>query len=261
MESCVSPNRFSGATCGDSGNTTFGGSRRDSSCLVKPSNANAVPARACPHTLREACLDRRWRSIIAHALQPKAIALVAAGHAELHQENHGKAVEHFAEVLDRKLTPNFFLHWHWRIQAHIGLTAALLRSGDMPRARLEAARCLESAQSTADPSLRALALEINARVAFADHNLLGSWQHIQRALTILEEFDVPVALWRVHAAAWELCPNKEEAERHRVIATGTILNIANSFDSDEPLRSSLLSAAPVRNLLGSLSGLKHERGA
>jgi len=176
--------------------------------------------------------------------------LIAAGHAELYQQNYARALEYFRQVLDTRATPNFFLHWHWRIQAHLGMTAALVRSGDIVNARLEAARCLESAQATADPNLKALALEMNARVALADHNLPGSRRYIHNALAIVEEFDVPVAAWRVHAAACELSPNQEQAERHRAIARDTLLKIANSFDAHEPLRASLLSAAPVRPLFG-----------
>jgi len=187
-----------------------------------------------------------------HAVQPRAIALVSAGNAELHQQNYAQASEYFAEVLDSRATPNFFLHWHWRIQAQLGLTTALVRSGDIEQARLEAARCLASAQSTADPSLKALALEINARVAFADHDSIGSREHIQNALAIVAAFDVPVAAWRVHAAAWELCPNQKEAEGYRAVAKDTILRIADSFEADEPLRASLLSAAPVRHLFDSV---------
>src|SRR5262249_24846727 len=172
-----------------------------------------------------------------HAVQPRTIALVAAGHAELNQQNYAGALECFGHVLDTRATPNFFLHWHWRIQAHLGITAALVRSGDMAHARLEAARCLESAQSTADPNLKALALEMNPRVALADHNLPGSRRYIHNALAIVEEFDVPVAAWRVHAAACELSPNQEQAERHRAIARDTLLKIANSFDAHEPLRA------------------------
>jgi hypothetical protein len=119
---------------------------------------------------------------------------------------------------------------------------------------------LESAQSTADPNLKALALEINARVAFADHDSIGSRDHIQNALAIVAAFDVPVAAWRVHAAAWELCPNQKEAEGYRAVAKDTLLKIADSFEADEPLRASLLSAAPVRHLFGSNSRLEHDSG-
>jgi len=63
-----------------------------------------------------------------HAVQPRAIALVAAGYAKLYEHRYDEALGCFAQVLDTDATPNFFLHWHWRIQAHLGLTAALLRS-------------------------------------------------------------------------------------------------------------------------------------
>ena len=107
--------------------------------------------------------------------------------------------------------------------------------------------------------MKALASELNARVAFADHDSLSSRQHIQNALAIVEKFDLPVAAWRVNAAAWELYPNQEESERHRAVARDTLLNIANSFDADEPLRASLLSAAPVRHLFG-ISRVERDSG-
>jgi hypothetical protein len=101
--------------------------------------------------------------------------------------------------------------------------------------------------------LKALASEMTARVAFADGDWAGSRRHMQNALAIVEEFDVPVAAWRTHAAAWELGRNDAAAERHRAAARDIVLTIANSFDPDEPLRASLLSAAPVRHLFESAS--------
>jgi hypothetical protein len=59
-----------------------------------------------------------------HAAQPRTIALVASGHLELDRQNYDRALEHFARVLDNVVTPKFFAHWHWRIQARIGATRA-----------------------------------------------------------------------------------------------------------------------------------------
>src|SRR5262249_17216355 len=138
-----------------------------------------------------------------------------------YQRNYGKALKYFAQVLDDNSIPRFFLHWHWRIQARLGRAAALLRSGDIPNARHEAVCCIKSAESTADPHLKALAFEINARVAAAAGESGARWQHIQRSLAILDEFEIPVTAWQIHGAAWELCPDHEEAERHRVVARDT----------------------------------------
>jgi hypothetical protein len=80
------------------------------------------------------------------------------------------------------------------------------------------------------------------------------WQagYIQKALIILEKFEVPVAAWRVHAAAWhsyQQANDDKAAETNRVCAEAYILKIANSFTEDEPLRKSFLIAASVRQVL------------
>jgi DNA-binding winged helix-turn-helix (wHTH) protein/tetratricopeptide (TPR) repeat protein len=186
-----------------------------------------------------------------HAAQPRTIALVAAGHAEMDRRNYGSALRYFARVTD-SAAPKFFLHWHWRIQAQLGAAAAWLQSGNIPKAVAEAARCLESALATAAPNLRALAWEISARTAFADGDIEGARQSLRNALAIVEQFDVPLAAWRVHGAAWELYPGEADAERHRDIARNLVSTIANSFDDEEPLKTCLLSAVSVRQLFGPL---------
>jgi len=67
------------------------------------------------------------------------------------------ALQSFAKVLDPKRTPKFFLHWYWRMNAQLGLSSVWLASGDLRKARLEADRFLQSALSTAEPNLQALA--------------------------------------------------------------------------------------------------------
>jgi DNA-binding winged helix-turn-helix (wHTH) protein/tetratricopeptide (TPR) repeat protein len=187
-----------------------------------------------------------------HAAQPRTIALVASGHAELDRRSYSSALQYFARVTDDSVAPKFFLHWHWRIQAQLGAAAAWLQSGNVPKAIAEAARCLESALETADPNLRALAWEISARAAFADRDFEGARQGLGNALAIAEQFDVPLAGWRVHGAAWELFPDEAEAERHRNTARDLVSAIANSFDDNEPLKRCLMSAVPVRRLFAPL---------
>jgi len=55
-----------------------------------------------------------------HAVQPRTIAMVASGYAELDRQKYDEALEYFAQVRDRKATPNFFLHWYWRMHAQLG---------------------------------------------------------------------------------------------------------------------------------------------
>ena len=49
--------------------------------------------------------------------------------------------------------------------------------------------------------------------------------------------------------------DSKAAERHRENAKTLILQLANSFDQEDPHRESLLSAAPVRRILGQLRNL------
>ena len=69
----------------------------------------------------------------------------------------------------------------------------------------------------------------------------------------LEEFEVPLAFWRVHATAaefYEHTGNRECAEDHRKRSRATILKLANSLPADELLRKTFLAAPAVCRVLG-----------
>ena len=212
--------------------------------------------------LRTLCFDfegvRRLSKIIMrsnaeqHAVQPKTIAMVASGYAELDQEQYEQALRYFARVRDLTVTPKFFLHWYWRIQAQVGTCAVLLRAGNLASGRREADDLLSSALSTADPNLHALAWEMNARVSMAEENWRGAEEYIDHALAVLERFDIPVTAWRVHATAWDIFRHgklHEAAEAQRLRAQKLILTIANSFEPDEPLRHTFLAAPSIAGIL------------
>ena len=183
--------------------------------------------------------------------QPKTIARVAQGYAELESDRYDRAIECFTEVLDPKKTPKFFLHWLWRMNAQLGVSEVWLQFGDLVNARLNADSFLESALSTADPHVRALAWELQARVAMAEQNSSRAEQAIETALKILETFEVPMAAWRVHATAWDFYLNtrKEAADEHLERSATCVLRIADSFPLKEPLRQTFLTAAPVRRII------------
>jgi DNA-binding winged helix-turn-helix (wHTH) protein/tetratricopeptide (TPR) repeat protein len=184
--------------------------------------------------------------------QPKAIARVAAGYAELHRGQYDKAIEYFRQVRDPEATPKFFLHWFWRMTAQLGLSNVWLASGNVVKARGEADAFLESALLTADPHVQALAWEMKTRIAIGEEEWEVASHHLHEALSIVESFTVPVAAWQVHATAWDFyqhAKNEEASDRNRALAEAHIVAIANSFISDDPLRESFLSAPPVRRVL------------
>ena len=183
--------------------------------------------------------------------QPKAIGRVAEGYLEIKRGNHELAIQCFQRVLDRQLTPRFFLHWYWRLQAQLGIASAWLVAGNLTRARDEADRFLESALSTADPNLQTLAWDLDTRVAIAEKNRKRAEDSLEKGLAILEEFEIPAAAWRVHATAYNLYrqTRKHSAELQRARAEVYIHALADSFAPDEPLRNAFLAAAPVSQVL------------
>jgi DNA-binding winged helix-turn-helix (wHTH) protein/tetratricopeptide (TPR) repeat protein len=212
--------------------------------------------------LRALCFDfegvRRLGEIIMpfdaepHAIWIRTVSRISSGYAELYRGNPVEALQCFSEVRDPRITPGFILHWHWRLHARLGVSAALLQAGDISGAYREADDLVASALAAADPSMRALAWGMKSCVARAQNDFDGARVCIGNALAILDRFDNPVAAWQVHRIAWDLCADlgdQERADRHRALARKLIMRIADSFDDGEPLRESLLSAPPVHQLL------------
>jgi hypothetical protein len=127
-----------------------------------------------------------------------------------------------------------------------------LEAGDLSNARNEADGFLESALSTADPYLHVLAWEVSARVAIKHEEWAHAEESIRKALAVLNDFEIPLAAWRVHSTASEFCRRTqkgEAAEEHRGRARTAILVIANSFQPEEQLRKLFLSAAPIKGFV------------
>lgn len=183
--------------------------------------------------------------------QPKTIARVAKGYLEIDRGNYEQALLCFRDVLDPELTPRFFLHWYWRLQAQLGIANAWLAAGNVHNSQTGAELFSEFALSTSDPNLHALAWDLEARIAGAQRNRKLAEDSLERGLAILEQFEIPVTAWRVHATAYDLYRQKTKklAEMHRARAEGYIRKLADSFAPDEPLRNSLVSARSIRRIL------------
>src|SRR5882757_9570926 len=181
-----------------------------------------------------------------------AIDQLAAGNMALHEGKYSEALEHFRHVQDLDVHTKFFMHWDWRMMAQLGFSNAWLLSGNIMNARTTADGFLKSALATSDPYLQALAWDLKARVAMAQSDLPDARESIQQALAIVDKFEILVAAWQGYATAWQFYQHVKEhktAETNRERAETCILKIANSFAPDEPLRTTFLTAAPVRRIL------------
>src|SRR5262249_24315852 len=119
------------------------------------------------HGARRVCEELR-RSSMYPTGQAETIGRLASGFEALDHRQWDKARQHFEEVRDPHQTPKFFIHWYWRMHAHIGLVRACLGSAHFADARIEADRLIETALKCADPNLQALAWEARAQVAIAE---------------------------------------------------------------------------------------------
>jgi DNA-binding winged helix-turn-helix (wHTH) protein len=177
---------------------------------------------------------------------------MAAGHAAFHAGDGAEALQHFRNVYDLGVSTKFFLHWEWRMMARLESIRVLLLSGDLLEARAAADDCLDSMLCIADPQMLAFAWEVKARLALAENNVAGARAAIERALAIVDKFEILVAAWQVFATARQVYQRAKElkiAESHRKRAEACILKIANSFAPEEPLRATFLAAMPVRRIL------------
>lgn len=189
-----------------------------------------------------------------HATWMRTVSRISSGYAELYRGNAVEALRCFSQVRDPRITSNFILHWRWRLHAQLGMAEARLQAADFSDAHREADDLLAAALSATDPNMHALAWEMKSRVASAERNLDSARPCIDNALAIVDNFDIPLAAWQVYGTASDLygqTGQKLKAEEHCARAHRVILSLADSFEPGEPLRDSLMGAAPVRRVLHS----------
>jgi hypothetical protein len=179
--------------------------------------------------------------------------LFLMGSAETGLGEYASAREHLLAAQTDMNRPGPTCVWYWRMPLESALTELWLAKGDLAQARPQAERFLAIALATAEHTWQALAWEANARLAMAEPDLSRARECIARGLSAMEGFEVPLAAWRVHATAAELCRNsgdRDSAERHLALSRDTIMKLANSLPAKEPLRQTFLSAPAVRNIQG-----------
>lgn len=108
--------------------------------------------------------------------------------------------------------------------------------------------------ATAERTYQGLAWEANARVAIAGKDWRRAEECIANGLSTIEEYEVPLAAWRVHGTAGDLYGRAGKidlATRHRELSRTTIMKLANSLGpEEEALRTTFLSAPSVDRILG-----------
>jgi DNA-binding winged helix-turn-helix (wHTH) protein/tetratricopeptide (TPR) repeat protein len=181
------------------------------------------------------------------------MCLFLKGSAETALGNYERACEYLLTAQAGMDRPAVIFDWYWRMRLESALTELWLAKGDLAQARPQAESSLAIALATEEHTWQALAWEVNARVAMAELDLTRAQDCITKGLSAMEGFEVPLAAWRVHATAFELFQNSGDrnlAERHLALSRDTIMKLANSLPTEEPLRQIFVSAPMIRKILG-----------
>src|SRR5262249_38075477 len=115
----------------------------------------------------------------------------------------------------------------------------------------EMAELLDGTLYSAEPTLRARALETAARVAQLTGDTEKACHYVAESLLVLDRYQVPLAEWQVHATARDLylrTGNSAAAESHWKQAQEGARFLADSLSVDPTLRETFLAADPIRRL-------------
>src|SRR6185436_12823588 len=163
--------------------------------------------------------------------QVRTMAMIISGFVSLARGVPDQALEYFRRVCDREVHPRFFLDWYWRIVGRLGLSRTWVAKGEWTGAAEESDLALQSAESTADPALRALAWEVKVRISIHEQEWDRGEQCLKNALDALTISAVPYAAWQIHATAAELHRLRGDAtltEHHRGCAAAVVRRLADS---------------------------------
>jgi DNA-binding winged helix-turn-helix (wHTH) protein/tetratricopeptide (TPR) repeat protein len=177
------------------------------------------------------------------------ICLIVRGSGKLGNGDTDGASADLSIALEAMERQQVLLDWYWQAPLHSALTELWLKKGDVERARSEAKKFLKASLATRELTHQALAWEANARVAMisGDHQPVA--EYMDKALSIVDRWELPLAKWRIHATAAEATSDPSSAREHWRLSAETIIRLADSLPTTEPLRTIFLSAPSVRRIL------------
>lgn len=178
--------------------------------------------------------------------------LAVMGTALVGLGRHDRAHQHLSLACDEMDRQRLANDWYTRLLVESALTELSLARGNVQEARAQGERFLGFALATEERTWQAFAWEVRARVALAEGDIRSAQDCIARALSTLDGFELPLAVWRVHATAAalaDLTDNTTLAQSHRELSRATILRIADSLQCEDSLRIKFISAPSVARIL------------
>ena len=185
---------------------------------------------------------------------PRHLCLTLEGTAAAGLGDHERALERLltvGEEMDRQ--PQLW-DWYWRLFQRWTLADLWLARGELAHAREQGELMVAGASATAERTWQGLACEVNARIALAGGDARQAREIIEHGLAAIDGVEAPVAAWRVHATAAEVCQALGESDRaqsHRDSSRNIVLKLAASLGSYETSRRTFLNSPAVARVLDS----------
>jgi tetratricopeptide (TPR) repeat protein len=171
---------------------------------------------------------------------------IVSGNARLKLKDYPKALESLNEILRWIEEDGILIEWFFYFPLHYAFGEYWLTQGNWEQARNHASRLRELAARPPERTYLALGHCLLARIAMACHDWDEAYHQASEALSIVDNAEVPLAAWRVHAMIAELESMRGhpiEASRHQRRAGQVIRALADSLEPNDPLRTSLLTSA------------------
>jgi DNA-binding winged helix-turn-helix (wHTH) protein len=179
------------------------------------------------------------------------LGLILLASAELHRGDAEAAHDCLAMVASRMEAGgprDFYL----RMPLLHGLSEYWLERSDIDRAHGAAAELWEMAAQPGERTWMALGARMLARAGAARGDRDGAQAEIDRALGVLEGADAPLAAWRVHATAAELCEGRgdlDQAGRRWQASADAVRQLAASLPAHPALRRRFLESSLAQRIM------------
>ena len=161
-----------------------------------------------------------------------------------------RASECFNQVLERTKRGPYHLDWIFHLPLYLGLADLHLAQGTPKEAHEWANRLLEMAATSNERTYMALAHQLLAEAAYAEGDRQTASQRIDKAFSVIQRRELPLAAWRVNATAAKLSAEKGDHvlyDRYSANSASILSLLAGSITEDEPMRESILKHVGVRN--------------
>lgn len=129
------------------------------------------------------------------------LCLMLQGLGEAGLGNRDAALKYLTEAechMDRQPVT---LDWYWRLTLEWAQVCLLIASGDLTSAKARSDRFVSMAERTEERTWRALAWDTQARISLKLGATTEALDHIGKAFAAANEFETPLADWRIHATA------------------------------------------------------------